>query len=127
MFTTKCLARPRDGLAIYVIGKQWMWKIEHPGGQREINQLHIPVDRNIVLTLTSQDVIHDFDVPAFRIKHDVLPGRYVRMWFKATHPGTYRLFCGQYCGDFHSLMDGQRHRHVGRRLRGVAATGPGRA
>jgi cytochrome c oxidase subunit 2 len=97
---------PRDGLAIYVIGKQWMWKIEHPGGQREINQLHIPVNRNIVLTLTSQDVIHDFDVPAFRIKHDVLPGRYVRMWFKANTTGTYRLFCGQYCGDFHSLMAG---------------------
>jgi cytochrome c oxidase subunit 2 len=97
---------PSDGLAIYVIGKQWMWKIEHPGGQREINQLHIPVDRNIVLTLTSQDVIHDFDVPAFRIKHDVLPGRYVRMWFKATKPGTYHLFCGQYCGDFHSQMVG---------------------
>jgi cytochrome c oxidase subunit 2 len=97
---------PSDGLAIYVIGKQWMWKIEHPGGQREINQLHIPVNRDIVLTLTSQDVIHDFDVPAFRIKHDVLPGRYVRMWFRATKPGTYRLFCGQYCGDFHSLMAG---------------------
>jgi cytochrome c oxidase subunit 2 len=97
---------PEDGLAIYVIGKQWMWKIEHPGGQREINQLHIPVDRNIILTLTSQDVIHDFDVPAFRIKHDVLPGRYVRMWFKATKTGTYHLFCGQYCGDFHSLMAG---------------------
>jgi len=97
---------PTDGLAIYVIGKQWMWKIEHPGGQREINQLHIPVNRNIVLTLTSQDVIHDFDVPAFRIKHDVLPGRYVRMWFKATQTGTYHLFCGQYCGDFHSRMAG---------------------
>jgi cytochrome c oxidase subunit 2 len=97
---------PKDGLAIYVIGKQWMWKIEHPGGQREINQLHIPANRNIVLTLTSQDVIHDFDVPAFRIKHDVLPGRYVRMWFKATKPGTYHLFCGQYCGDFHSQMAG---------------------
>ena len=97
---------PEDGLAIYVIGKQWMWKMEHPGGQREINQLHVPVNRNIVLTLTSQDVIHDFDVPAFRIKHDVLPGRYVRMWFKATKTGTYHLFCGQYCGDFHSLMTG---------------------
>jgi cytochrome c oxidase subunit 2 len=97
---------PSDGLAIYVIGKQWMWKIEHAGGQREINQLHIPVNRNIVLTLTSQDVIHDFDVPAFRVKHDVLPGRYVRMWFKATQPGTYHLFCGQYCGDLHSQMIG---------------------
>jgi cytochrome c oxidase subunit 2 len=97
---------PGDGVAIYVIGKQWMWKIEHPGGQREINQLHIPVNRNIILTLTSQDVIHDFDVPAFRIKHDVLPGRYVRMWFKATKTGTYHLFCGQYCGDLHSQMIG---------------------
>jgi cytochrome c oxidase subunit 2 len=98
---------PADGVAIYVIGKQWMWKIEHAGGQREINQLHIPVNRDIVLTLTSQDVIHDFDVPAFRIKHDVLPGRYVRMWFRATQTGTYHLFCGQYCGDFHSLMVGE--------------------
>jgi cytochrome c oxidase subunit 2 len=97
---------PSEGLPIYVIGKQWMWKIEHPGGRREINQLHVPVGRNIVLTLTSQDVIHDFDVPAFRIKHDVLPGRYVRMWFKATQTGTYHLFCGQYCGDFHSQMVG---------------------
>jgi cytochrome c oxidase subunit 2 len=97
---------PSNGVAIYVVGKQWMWKIEHAEGQREINQLHIPVDRNIVLTLTSQDVIHDFDVPAFRIKHDVLPGRYVRMWFRATRAGTYQLFCGQYCGDFHSQMIG---------------------
>ncbi len=97
---------PADGVAIYVIGKQWMWKIEHATGQREINQLHIPIDRNIVLTMTSQDVIHDFDVPAFRIKHDVLPGRYNTMWFKATKTGTYHLFCGQYCGDFHSLMVG---------------------
>jgi cytochrome c oxidase subunit 2 len=97
---------PADGVAIYVIGKQWMWKIEHATGQREINQLHIPVDQNIILTMTSQDVIHDFDVPAFRIKHDVLPGRYSRMWFKATHTGTYHLFCGQYCGDFHSRMIG---------------------
>jgi cytochrome c oxidase subunit 2 len=98
---------PRDGLPIYVVAKQWMWEIEHPEGQREINQLHIPAGRDIVLTMTSQDVIHDFDVPAFRIKHDVLPGRYVRMWFRATTPGSYRLFCGQYCGDFHSQMVGE--------------------
>jgi cytochrome c oxidase subunit 2 len=97
---------PVDGIPIYIIGKQWMWKIEHAGGQREINQLHIPVDQNIVLTLTSQDVIHDFDVPAFRIKHDVLPGRYSRMWFKPTKIGTYHLYCGQYCGDLHSQMIG---------------------
>jgi len=98
---------PADGIPIYVIGKQWMWKMEHPEGEREIDQLHIPVDRQIILTLTSQDVIHDFDVPAFRIKHDVLPGRYVRMWFKATKVGTYYLFCGQYCGALHSQMIGQ--------------------
>lgn len=97
---------PSNGLPIYVIGKQWMWKVEHADGIREINELHIPVDRDIVLTLTSQDVIHDFDVPAFRIKHDVLPGRYVRMWFRATTPGRYHLFCGQYCGAFHSQMTG---------------------
>ncbi|HUB66635.1 MAG TPA: cytochrome c oxidase subunit II [Candidatus Methylacidiphilales bacterium] len=97
---------PADGIPIYVIAKQWMWKIEHADGIREINELHIPAGRNIVLTLTSQDVIHDFDVPAFRIKHDVLPGRYVRMWFRATTPGQYHLFCGQYCGAFHSQMVG---------------------
>jgi cytochrome c oxidase subunit 2 len=98
---------PADGMPVFVIAKQWMWKIEHAGGEREINQLHVPVDRQVVLTLTSQDVIHDFDVPAFRLKHDVLPGRYVRMWFKATKVGTYHLFCGQYCGALHSLMIGQ--------------------
>jgi cytochrome c oxidase subunit 2 len=97
---------PSDGLPIYIIAKQWMWKIEHADGIREIDQLHIPLGRDIVLTLTSQDVIHDFDVPAFRIKHDVLPGRYVRMWFRATKPGQYHLFCGQYCGAFHSRMVG---------------------
>ena len=97
---------PRDGIAIYIVGQQWMWKMEHPEGMREINQLHLPAGRDIVLTMTSQDVIHDFDVPAFRIKHDVLPGRYVRMWFRATTPGTYHLFCGQFCGDFHSRMVG---------------------
>jgi cytochrome c oxidase subunit 2 len=97
---------PRDGVAIYVVAKQWMWKMEHPEGQWELNQLHLPAGRDIVLTMTSLDVIHDFDVPAFRIKHDVLPGRYVRMWFRATTPGTYHLFCGQFCGDFHSRMVG---------------------
>jgi len=97
---------PPNGIAIYVVAKQWMWKIEHEDGRREIDQLHIPVNRNVILTLTSQDVIHDFDVPAFRIKHDVLPGRYVRMWFKATRTGTYHLLCGQYCGDLHSRMVG---------------------
>ena len=74
---------PADALKIYVIGKQWMWKVEHPGGQREINALHVPVGRPVELVMTSEDVIHDFSVPAFRIKHDVLPGRYETLWFQA--------------------------------------------
>ena len=98
---------PADALTIYVVGKQWMWKTEHPGGQREINALHVPVNRPIRLMMTSEDVIHDFSVPAFRIKHDVLPGRYEAMWFRADRPGTYNLFCTQLCGTDHSSMIGQ--------------------
>jgi cytochrome c oxidase subunit II len=98
---------PRDATEIYVVGKQWMWKIEHPEGQREINELHVPVDKDIKLIMTSQDVIHSFFVPAFRIKQDVLPGRYTTLWFRATEPGTYHLFCTQYCGTDHSGMIGQ--------------------
>ena len=75
---------PRNALRIYVVGKQWMWKVEHPGGQREINALHVPIARPVELVMTSEDVIHDFSVPAFRIKHDVLPGRYETLWFEAT-------------------------------------------
>ena len=82
---------PRDALKIYVIAKQWMWKVEHVGGQREINALHIPAGRPIELVMTSEDVIHDFSVPAFRLKHDVLPDRYETLWFTATRPGTYSL------------------------------------
>jgi cytochrome c oxidase subunit 2 len=98
---------PPDVLKIYVIGKQWMWKIEHHGGQREINALHLPVGRPIQLVMTSEDVIHDFSVPAFRIKHDVLPGRYETLWFQADRPGTYRLFCTQLCGTGHASMIGE--------------------
>ena len=98
---------PEDAIDIYVVGKQWMWKIQHPGGQREINELHIPVDTAVKLTLTSEDVIHDFFVPAFRSKVDVIPGRYVHSWFKATKPGRYHLFCSQYCGTNHSGMVGE--------------------
>ena len=82
---------PPDGLKIYVVGKQWMWKVEHPEGQREINALHIPVDTDIQLLMTSEDVIHDFSVPAFRIKHDVLPGRYETVWFRPQTIGTFHL------------------------------------
>ena len=97
---------PRDSTEIYVVGKQWMWKIQHPEGPREINELHVPVDRDIKLIMTSQDVIHSFFVPEFRIKQDVLPGRYTTLWFRATRPGTYHLLCTQFCGTSHSGMIG---------------------
>jgi cytochrome c oxidase subunit II len=98
---------PANALKIYVVGKQWMWKIEHEGGQREINALHVPVGRAVQLVMTSEDVIHDFSVPAFRIKHDVLPGRYETLWFEAISPGRYHLFCTQLCGTGHAQMIGE--------------------
>src|SRR5215469_9612037 len=97
---------PRDSAEIYVVGKQWMWKLEHMEGAREINEMHVPVDRDIKLIMTSQDVIHSFFVPEFRIKQDVLPGRYTTLWFRATQVGTYHLLCAQYCGTQHSGMIG---------------------
>jgi cytochrome c oxidase subunit II len=97
---------PQDATEVYTVAKQWMWKFEHKGGQREINELHVPVGRDVKLIMTSQDVIHSFFVPAFRIKQDVLPGRYTTLWFRATKPGTYHLFCSQYCGTQHSGMVG---------------------
>jgi cytochrome c oxidase subunit 2 len=98
---------PQDAAEVYVVAKQWMWKLEHTEGQHEINELHVPVGRSIKLIMTSQDVIHSFYVPAFRVKQDVIPGRYTTMWFRATKPGTYHLFCAQYCGTMHSGMIGQ--------------------
>jgi cytochrome c oxidase subunit 2 len=98
---------PKGAMEVYVVGKQWMWKFEHETGQREINQLHIPVDRDVKMVMSSQDVIHDFFVPAFRVKADVLPGRFTEIWFHTTKPGTYHLFCSQYCGTDHSGMIGQ--------------------
>ncbi|HEY9857502.1 MAG TPA: c-type cytochrome [Stenomitos sp.] len=97
---------PRGATEIFVVGKQWMWKIEHPSGRREINELHVPVGKPVVLSMISQDVIHDVYVPAFRIHHDVLPGRYMREWFTVTRPGRYHLFCSQYCGTQHAGMVG---------------------
>jgi len=97
---------PRDATEVYVVAKQWMWKLEHAEGQREINALHVPVGRDVKLIMTSQDVIHSFFVPAFRMKQDVLPGRYTMAWFHATKPGTYHLFCAEYCGTQHSGMIG---------------------
>src|ERR1700761_3660296 len=97
---------PPNAMNIYVVGKQWMWKAEHPGGQHEINSLHVPVGRPIQLTLISQDVFHSFSIPAFRVKREAIPGRYTTVWFEATQPGTYHLFCTQYCGTLHSQMVG---------------------
>ena len=98
---------PANALKIYVVAKQWMWKIEHPGGQREINALHVPIDTPVELVMTSEDVIHDFFVPAFRVKRDVLPGQYQTLWFRADQAGTYHLFCSQFCGTAHSGMVGE--------------------
>ena len=97
---------PAASTEIFVIGQQWMWKVEHPEGVQEINELHVPVGAPIKLTMTSQDVIHDFGIPAFRIKKDVLPGQYTTEWFTATKTGQYHLFCDQYCGTGHSAMIG---------------------
>lgn len=97
---------PKEALEIFVMGKQWMWHLQHPNGIRENNELHIPVGRPVKLIMISQDVIHSFFVPAFRIKKDVLPGRYQTVWFIPTKVGKYRLFCAEYCGTQHSLMGG---------------------
>ena len=97
---------PNDSEDIYVVGKQWMWKLQHQDGQREINELHVPVGRAIRLNMISQDVIHSFYVPSFHIKQDVLPKRYTTIWFRATKPGIYHLFCAEYCGTNHSQMGG---------------------
>jgi cytochrome c oxidase subunit 2 len=98
---------PTAATEVFVIGKQWMWQLQHPEGVREINELHVPVGQPIKLTMTSEDVIHDFFVPAFRVKKDVVPGRYTSLWFQATKTGSYHLFCGQYCGVNHALMRGE--------------------
>jgi cytochrome c oxidase subunit 2 len=97
---------PENSLDVYVTGKQWMWKVQYPGGQREINALHVPVGRPVKLTLASEDVIHSFFIPAFRLKHDVVPGSYETFWFQATKPGRYHIFCAEYCGTNHSAMGG---------------------
>ncbi len=97
---------PKNAMDIYVVGKQWMWYIQHPEGNREINTLHVPLGKPVRLILTSQDVIHDFFIPAFRVKQDVIPGRYTTEWFQATKLGEYHLFCAQYCGTGHAQMVG---------------------
>jgi len=97
---------PAGAMEIYVVGKQWMWKVQHMDGQREINELHVPVGRPVKLIMGSEDVLHSFYIPAFRVKADVIPGRYNHMWFTASKPGTYHLFCAEYCGTKHSGMIG---------------------
>lgn len=97
---------PADARTVYVVAKQWMWKVEHSGGQREINTLHAPIGVPVRLLMTSQDVIHSFYVPAFRVKQDVLPGRYTQLWFTATELGTFPLLCTQFCGLDHARMGG---------------------
>jgi cytochrome c oxidase subunit 2 len=98
---------PEGALEIGVVGRQWMWKIQHPTGQSEINELHVPLGQPVKLMMTSEDVIHDFFLPAFRIKQDVLPGRYTTAWFEATKAGVFQLFCAEYCGTQHSGMIGR--------------------
>jgi cytochrome c oxidase subunit 2 len=97
---------PRDALEVYVVGKQWMWHAQHSEGRAEINELHIPLGRPVKLTMTSQDVIHSFYIPAFRVKQDVLPGRNTSLWFEPAQVGRYHLFCAEYCGTNHSAMGG---------------------
>jgi cytochrome c oxidase subunit 2 len=97
---------PADAMEVYVVGKQWMWKIQHPTGQREINELHVPVGVKVKLVMTTEDVLHDVYIPAFRTKADVVPGRYTYLWFEATKPGKYHLYCAEYCGLNHSGMGG---------------------
>jgi cytochrome c oxidase subunit 2 len=98
---------PRNALEFYVVGKQWMWHVQHPTGQREINEMHVPMGQPVKLTMATEDVIHSFFIPAFRVKKDVVPGRYTTMWFEATKPGEYHLFCAEYCGTKHSEMKGR--------------------
>ena len=97
---------PPNAMEIFVVGKRWMWKAQHMTGQREINELHVPIGVPVKLIMGSEDVIHSFFIPAFRVKKDVVPGRYQTMWFQATRPGRYHLYCAEYCGTKHSQMIG---------------------
>jgi cytochrome c oxidase subunit II len=97
---------PNNAIQLYAVGKQWMWKIEHIEGQREINEMHVPVNTPVRITMASEDVIHSLFVPAFRTKQDVVPGRYATLWFTPTKVGKYHLFCAEYCGTKHSGMIG---------------------
>src|SRR4051812_14019013 len=102
----KAYRAPKQAMEVYVVGKQWMWKFQHATGQREINELHVPVGARVKLTMTTEDVIHSLYFPEFRIKQDVVPGRYTQMWFEATKTGSFYIFCAEYCGTNHSGMGG---------------------
>lgn len=105
----KLATPPANAMDLYVVGKQWMWKVQHPEGVREINEMHVPIGRPIRITLGSEDVLHDYSIPAFRVKMDAVPGKLTTMWFEATKVGTYHIFCAEYCGTKHSGMIGQVH------------------
>ena len=107
LYAMVMLSPPANALEVYAIGKQWMWQFQHLDGQREIDELHVPVGHPVKMTMASQDVIHSFYVPAFRVKMDVVPGRYTTIWFEASKPGVYHLFCAEYCGTSHSRMRGR--------------------
>lgn len=100
---------PDEALDIYAVGKQWMWKFQHREGQREINELHVPVNTPVRMIITSEDVLHDLYFPSFRVKADAIPGRYTQVWFNATKVGTFHIFCAEYCGTKHSGMIGKVH------------------
>jgi cytochrome c oxidase subunit 2 len=98
---------PANAMELFVVGKQWMWKVQHPEGVREINEMHVPIGRPVRITLGSEDVLHDYSIPAFRVKMDVVPGKLTTLWFQATTPGRYHIFCAEYCGTKHSGMIGE--------------------
>ena len=101
------LTPPKEALEIHVVAKQWMWRIQHPSGAREIDELHVPSNTNVRLVMTSQDVIHDLYLPALRLKQDVLPDRYTYLWFNAHKTGIFHLTCAEFCGTDHSVMAGR--------------------
>lgn len=107
LFMESYSKEPADTYDVYVTGKQWMWKYQHPSGRREINDVHLPINQNVRFIMVSEDVIHDMFIPVLRMKHDVLPMRYSSMWFRATMPGNFHIFCSQYCGTKHSAMIGR--------------------
>ena len=100
---------PSNAMEIYVVGKRWMWKAQHVSGQREINELHVPVGQPVKLIIGSEDVLHAYWVPAFRMKMDAVPGRTNHTWFKATRTGVFYGQCSELCGARHAYMPIELH------------------